>query len=414
MAKPWNFPTPPRLPLHKMPITNDTIRQLSRQRGTPLYLYDTALVVEKCRLLQQLVPLGVHILYSVKANPHPGICRLIQEQGLQAEIASVGEMVLARDTGFDPGACMVAGPGKNAAALAQYIEQGIGYINCESVTEAQRIHTAAVAAGRRVKVNIRLNPQFIGAGAKVKMGGKPSPFGIDEEQMEPAIRAIEALPGIELCGLHVYSGTQFLSGETIIANFEYILQLALRFAEITGKAPALINFGGGFGIPVSDNESPIDEPLLLQGLQRFFEAARRNRQFDQTRFYIESGRFITAASGIFVCSVVDIKKSRGKTFLVLDGGINNCLALSPHFRFDAKNPMVNIIPLRPGSTVAANTEPVDIVGPLCTSLDCLARKISLSLPAIDDLVVFPNTGAYALTMSPAAFLSYPVPPEILL
>lgn len=407
------------------------IRNLAEERGTPLFIYDANSIDRKCSLLKSLKALGVEILYSIKANPNAEVCQFIRNQELLAEIASRGELAIARESGFDLSSCMVAGPAKKIKDIVAMIEGGIGFINCESVNEAKRINDIARAGGRRIKINIRINPRDIGAGSRIKMGGRSSPFGIDEEEMDEALEQLDQLDMIELSGIHVYSGTQFLDPLVIRRNFEYVFQLSQHFRVILGRAPSVINFGGGFGIPFSGEEQPIDEALLMEELYSFFSKIRADESFWETRFFIESGRFITGDCGYFVCSIVDIKVSRGKKFVIVDGGINNYMSLSPHFRFDGKNPGVYLVRHSMARSLVAggdagneggdaegydpeSVEVVDIAGPLCTSLDCLARKVSLSSPQIGDLVVFPNAGAYSLSMSPTGFLSHDLPGEVLI
>lgn len=398
-----------------MDLSRSIIHSLADQHGTPLYLFESGKVIGKCAALRKLSKQGVEILYSIKANPHPDICRLIHEQGLSAELASVGELRSAVNAGFDLVNCMVAGPGKKPADLEVYIDAGVGFINCESLVEAERIASMGIKRGRDVKVNLRINPRHIGSGARLKMGGRPSQFGIDEEEMDSALRKIDGLDGISLTGIHVYCGTQFTDVGKIIAGFEYISELAVRYTELLGRPPEVINFGGGFGISNAGEDGAMDVDALLAAMEVFFSNCRSMKMFSQTRFFIESGRFVVGDAGYFIGTVVDIKVSRGKKFVVLDGGINHYLTASPQFRFDGANPPVHLIRRRaedPGPD--EEREYVDIVGPLCTPMDCLARKISIPSPSVDDLLVFPNAGAYSMTMSPTGFLSHPLPAQIII
>lgn len=123
---------------------------------------------------------------------------------------------------------------------------------------------------------------------------------------------------------------------------------------------------------------------------------------------MEIGRWLVARAGRFVCRVEDVKTSRGRKYVVLDGGINADMAVSPLFRFNRKPPILKLL----GREAHAGGEPVDVVGPLCTSLDSLAIQIALGEPRPGDLVIFEHAGAYGLTMSPVLFLSRGVPPEV--
>lgn len=397
-----------------MRVDSRTLQSLINSYTTPLYIYHAGTILEKCNLFKQLTHCGVQILYSIKANPCIEVCQLISNQRLSAEIASRGELEIALRCGFDLSTCMTAGPGKTQQDLEKYIDAGIGYINCESLKEANLINRIGIEKQKKVKVNLRVNPKGIGAGSKIKMGGRPSPFGIDEEEMEQVLRSMDGLAMVDLCGIHVYSGTQFLDKERILENFNYILDLGVRFSYILQRPPSMINFGGGFGVPFCENDPVMNEQELVADLSVFFEKARQIPSFYDTKFVIELGRYLVSESGYFVCSVVDIKMSRGIKFIVIDGGINNHMSLSPNFRFGGKNPA--IIVLSRNDCIDCNEggeEVVDIVGPLCTSLDCLARRAQIPATRINDIIVFPNSGAYALSMSPSHFLSHDIPKEIL-
>jgi diaminopimelate decarboxylase len=58
-------------------------------------------------------------------------------------------------------------------------------------------------------------------------------------------------------------------------------------------------------------------------------------------------------------------------------------------------------------------ERVEVVGPLCTPLDVLARNVELPPLRVGDLVGVLQSGAYARSASPLGFLSHPSPPEVL-
>jgi diaminopimelate decarboxylase len=111
-----------------------------------------------------------------------------------------------------------------------------------------------------------------------------------------------------------------------------------------------------------------------------------------------------------VTRVVDRKESRGKTFLVVDGGLHHQLAASGNFgQVIRRNYPVAI----GGRGDATETEAVTVVGCLCTPLDLLADNVELPPADVGDLVVMFQAGAYGLTASPAAFLGHPAAAEVL-
>ena len=113
---------------------------------------------------------------------------------------------------------------------------------------------------------------------------------------------------------------------------------------------------------------------------------------------------------MYVTRVVDRKVSRGRTYLVVDGGMHHQLAASGNFgQVIRRNyPIVvgNRLAEAPGGVAT-------VVGCLCTPLDLLGDEVRLPDAQIGDLIVVFQAGAYGLTASPTAFLGHPLPVEVL-
>jgi diaminopimelate decarboxylase len=157
------------------------------------------------------------------------------------------------------------------------------------------------------------------------------------------------------------------------------------------------------------HERELDLEVLRLGLNELCTEAEGDAHLTGTRFIVEPGRFLTAEAGLYVTRINDIKISRGKTFLITDGGMNHHLAASGNLGQTIKRNYPIALATKLGEPAG---EPADIVGPLCTPLDTLARGILLPHAEIGDLVVIFQSGAYARTASPLGFLSHPAPPEV--
>ena len=100
--------------------------------------------------------------------------------------------------------------------------------------------------------------------------------------------------------------------------------------------------------------------------------------------------------------MVDKKISRGKTFLVVNGGLHHHLAASGNLgQVIRKN-----FPLTVANRIGAESEIVDVVGPLCTPLDVLGRNMELPRAEVGDYIAVFNSGAYGYSASPLDFLSH--------
>ena len=399
----------PLSPSGELSIAGQPVTGLAKRYGTPLYAYDAAVLDSQYNRLRDIYPKRFEIYYSIKANPHPAFLQHFLSKGCGLEIASRGELERALSAGCPTEKIIYAGPGKTEADLEAAIATGIGEIHAESLTEIRRIDVIARSVQRRVAVALRINPEAEVQGGAMRMGGKPSPFGIDEAMMPEALMLAATLPGIDLEGIHLFIGTQNLDAKILIAQYRKGIEIALRAAEILGHPLRSIDFGGGLGIPYFSHEKALDETLLKTRLNDFTRTLAHLPALRNTRFIIEPGRFLAGPSGIYLCRITDIKISRGKKFLVVDGGMHHHLAASGNLGQTIKRNYPVAVVNRM-SDAASDT--VDVVGPLCTPLDVLARNIALPKTKIGDLIGVFQSGAYGLTASPRGFLSHEPPAEI--
>ena len=175
--------------------------------------------------------------------------------------------------------------------------------------------------------------------------------------------------------------------------------LALR----TGSAVALVDIGGGLGIPYAPGEPDLDIEALGLGLAAMAAEVADDPVLAGARLLIEPGRFLVGPAGAYLARVVDRKVVDGSTVVVLDGGVHHVL-----------RPALVREPHRVVAVGRADgpVEPVTVVGPLCTGLDVLARRTQMSRPEVGDLLAVLDVGAYKITESMPFFLSHPIPAEV--
>jgi diaminopimelate decarboxylase len=217
-------------------------------------------------------------------------------------------------------------------------------------------------------------------------------------------------PAIELRGLHVYAGTQILDPVVLASQYRRALDIARRVVQRIGHPLHTLDFGGGLGIPYFPGEVELDVAKLREELRALMAEVEGDPRLAGTQMLVEPGRYLVGEAGIYIARLLDMKVSRGKTFLVVDGGMNHHLAASGNLGQVIKRnfPVALINRLDAAPTVTA-----DVVGPLCTPLDTLARDLPVPSPTVGDLVGIFQSGAYALSASPVDFLSHPFPAEIL-
>ena len=382
-------------------------RLAARVGSTPFFAYDRALIDERVAHLRAILPAGLDLSYAVKANPMPAVVQHLSGLVDSLDVASAGEMHVALDTPTPASRISFAGPGKTPDELRQAIAAGVT-IEMESATEAARIAELGSRLGIRPRVAIRVNPDFALKGSGMRMGGGPQQFGVDAERV-PALIADLAATDLDLLGFHIFAGSQNLNAELLCEAQRKTAELALRLSDAIAGPVRYLNLGGGFGIPYFEKDEPLDLAAIGENLHGLLTDAI-GPNLPDARVVIELGRYLVGEAGFYVTRVLDKKESRGKTFLVVDGGLHHQLAASGNFgQVIRRNYPVTIA----GRSATAETETVNVVGCLCTPLDLLASDMALPVAGIGDLVVLYCAGAYGLTASPTAFLGHPAPAEVL-
>ncbi|MCP1558977.1 UNVERIFIED_ORG: diaminopimelate decarboxylase [Methylobacterium sp. SuP10 SLI 274] len=385
------------------------LTELAKDFGTPLFVYDADTMRRTYRALCAALAGFAEVDFSVKANPNPAVIRVFSQEGAGAEIASGAEFDAAIRAGVPPEKILFAGPGKGAADLDRVIGGGIGEIHLENREEIARVAAAAERHGVHVRVALRINPGATAQGGAMRMGGKPSPFGFDEEDIEAAIDTVEAAPRLHLVGLHLFAGTQGLKADTLLGQWSYGLGLAARIANRIGRPLETIDLGGGLGIPYFFGDTALDLGTIRAGLPDLIATLRADPLMARARVVLEPGRYLTGPAGVYVARVLAVKESRGSRFVITDGGMHHHLAASGNLGQIVKRDF----PLAAVSDASGERAATAVVGPLCTPLDMLARAAPLPPLAEGDLVAVLQSGAYGLTASPTGFLSHPTPAEVL-
>jgi diaminopimelate decarboxylase len=384
-------------------------RLASRVGSTPFFAYDRALITRRVSELRAELPLSVELSYAIKANPMPAVVQHISNLVDGLDVASTREMHTALDTSIDASRVSFAGPGKTVTELTQAVAAGV-IIELESETEAERVIAVGNILGLRPAVAVRVNPDFEVKGSGMRLGGGPQQFGIDAERVPALLKHLLAAD-LDVLGFHVFPGSQNLQADMLGEAQRNTVELAIRLADEASMSIQYLNLGGGFGIPYTARDRPLDLAQIGRTL-RTIVSELIEPNFPNARSVIELGRYIVGESGVYVTRVVDRKESRGELFLVVDGGLHHQLAASGNFgQVIRRNYPVTLVERMDEGL----TETVTIVGCLCTPLDLLAQKISVPAGGgPGDLVAIFLAGAYGLTASPTAFLSHPTPIEVLI
>ncbi|GAB4458608.1 MAG: diaminopimelate decarboxylase [Elainellaceae cyanobacterium] len=411
------------------------LSQAATEFGTPLYLYDLALIESRFALLNDSLPENFRLHYALKANSNLTLSHLLARRGAAAEASSLGEFIAALKSGYRAEETVFTGPGKTANELAQALDQHIGLIVVESANEARRVNQLAAERGKQQPVLLRINPQFrtlnscdAGCAIDSKLNGaanaqanletnsianavensdalKPiamngqgaSKFGVDEALAADEMVQIQSLSHIRLQGIHVFTESNVLDYRQLIDAWTNTVAIAHRLRS-QGFDINIIDFGGGIGVPYNSVDAAFDVPAFGAALQALFS-------HEPFHFILEMGRYLVCEAGMYLTDVLDIKESQGKRFAILNGGVHH-LYRTPAMQNASKF-------LRVLGKESSDTLPTTIAGQLPTPIDVVVRDAPLPVDLqIGDRLLIRNCGAYGFNHSLTNFALHPAPAEV--
>jgi diaminopimelate decarboxylase len=393
------------------------VRELAERLGhhdaaLPAYIYDLDGLAAHVAGIRAAIPGRVEFFYAVKANPDPVVLRVVARQADGLEVSSGGE--LRHAAAAVPGSRLAfGGPGKTEAELAAAVRAGTFRFHVESPHELRLLGSTALAAGRQADVLLRVNvpaadaegaPARPETGARLVMGGRPAPFGMDPALLDQCAQWLSAggpeAGQLRLRGLHAHLASG-LNASDLLNSATSVLAFAREWCARHRVQRPEFNLGGGMGVDYREPGALFEWASYGRGL------ALAMREGETLR--IEPGRAVTAYCGWYVTRVLDVKRSHGTTFAVVAGGTH-------HLRTPVAkghDQPFTVIPVdrwaHAWTRPAARTEPVTIVGQLCTPKDVLAREVKVSGLRAADLLAFGLAGAYAWNISHHGFLMHPEP-----
>ncbi|HZV00977.1 MAG TPA: diaminopimelate decarboxylase [Planctomycetota bacterium] len=382
------------------------LEALAREHGTPLYVYSRATLLDHYRKVRDaFAPLGGWVAYSVKACSNLSILRLLAAEGAGFDVVSGGELERVREAGGDLGRTVFAGVGKTDAELAAALDRGVHHLNVESREELERLDRIARAKGVLAPAALRVNPDVDPRTHRyITTGKRENKFGVDLETASAVFADRAQFKNVALRGVHMHIGSQL----TEVAPYAQAVEKVVAFADGRRKAGAdlhWLNLGGGFGIWYEDRAArPVAD---------FARAAAPFLEGKKYEVVVEPGRFICGNAGVLLARVVDVKRSGGKRFIIVDAGMSDLIRPSLYKSFHAIWPVrSDVDPRAPGAVKPETLETADVVGPICESGDFLALDRGLPAVGRGDLLCVFSAGAYGFSMS-SNYNTRPRPAEVL-
>ena len=303
---------------HQLYCESVPVARLAETYGTPLYIYSRAALLEQLQAIQHaFAALKPLVCFSVKANSNLSLLQLLAEHGSAFDVVSSGELHRVQTAGGDPGKTVFAGVGKTDAEIKAAIEAGVLMFNVESEAELEAINQVALSMGRVAPIALRVNPDVDPKTHRyISTGKKQSKFGMDIERAERVARHVQALPGLEMIGLHMHIGSQITTVEPYAGAVAKGVDLISRF-RAQGHPIAWFNMGGGFGIAYRGPEA--------KAISDFAKVIVPQVESTGCRLVLEPGRVIAGNSGLLVSRVIFTKTSGEKTFLIQDAAMNDLI-----------------------------------------------------------------------------------------
>ncbi len=365
------------------------VRDLVRQFGTPTYVYDESMILER---IADLSSFDV-TRYAQKACSNLAILDIMRRHGVLVDAVSAGEIHRAQLAGYqvdgNPPPIVYTADIFDHESLQLVLDRNI-HTNLGSPDMINQL--GDVAPGRNV--TLRINPGFgHGHSQKTNTGGQQSKHGIWHEQLEECLTRCDRL-GLGVTGLHMHIG----SG-TDLEHLAQVCGAMESAARLAGRSLTSISAGGGLPIPYV----PQDERVDLDRYYELWDATRKrleNAFGHALSLEVEPGRFLVAESGYLVAEIRAVKRMGSNTFYLLDAGFNN---LARPILYGAYHPM-SIVP-RNGDTQRPLQEAI-VGGPLCESGDIFTQEDggfvcqrTLPVASVGDYVVIECAGAYGFVMS---------------
>jgi len=378
------FPTGSRVERGVLELDGIAATELAERFGTPLVVYSEADLRERARLFVRAAP-GALVAYGTKAFPNVAVMRLLAEEGLGADVSTLGELAYARRAGIDGERLVVHGNNKSDEELRAAAEAG-ALVALDAPDEPAR---AAAAGVRRALVRVTPGVEAETHEA-IRTGHRGSKFGLDADDALEALRAaLEA--GLEVEGLHVHVGSQLADVRAHLQAVELLAEFAARCRAELGWEPAVVDVGGGFGIRHVETEPEPAVEELVRAIVGAVERAWVMRALRLPRLIIEPGRSLVGPAAFTLYRVGAVKQAGERRYAAIDGGMSD-------------NPRPQLYRARYAVLLAnrADDEPEGefaIAGKHCESGDVLIERAYLPEPRRGDLLAVPATGAYTLGMA---------------
>ena len=374
-------------------ISNEKYIELARQYGTPLFVYDGDMMLERYRELFNFIPSdSLRIHYALKANYNPALLTLLKEAGANIDAVSPGEVVLAMKLGFAPERIIYTANNMTDAEFDRVMKSGVT-VNIGSLSRLKKCAKSHQGA----RICLRFNPDVCdGDNEKTMTGGDLTKFGILLENADEAAR-IAAEGNLHIIGLHEHTGSGLQHAESVLKSMDNLMAIAssTRFPELE-----FLDFGGGFKVPYKEDETRIDYEDMGRKIVEKFDGFCKNYG-KKLLMRFEPGKFLSAECGTLIMEVNTIKHNRTRTIAGCNSGFPQLIR---PVLYGAYHQIVNL------TNPDGAPHIYDVCGNICETGDRFAEQRELPEIREYDLLAVKNAGAYCYSMG-SVYNLRPMPAE---
>jgi diaminopimelate decarboxylase len=371
----------------------DTVA-LAQEFGTPLYVFDETDLRARCREFKTEFGkryANTTACYSLKAFTTKAMIKLIQEEGLDLDVVSGGELGFARAADFPMERVHFPGNNKSAGELKMAVKYGIGHIVVDNLPELNML--IKIAGRKKVPVLLRLNPGIDPHTHKYNTTGiADSKFGLPKADWDEAVKTALGAENLDVDGLHFHIGSGLFEFEPYLKSLDVVLAYAADIKQKYGFKMNVLSIGGGFGAQYTVDAVPPPIATFAETIIKRFTGRCRELKLEPPKLIIEPGRKIVARAGVALYTVGVIKDITGiRTYVSVDGGMGD----------NIRQPMYGAVQeaLVADRASAQSTAKVTISGKYCESGDILIKEINLPALKAGDILAVAGSGAYCVPMS---------------
>ena len=362
------------------------LRELLPFVGTPSYIFDLDAFKKRAELVKQYFGESIGLCFSIKANPF--LLGRLPDVFDKIEVCSPGELTVCERTKADMSTVIFSGVNKGYADVERAADDNVGTFTAESPLHLELINDAGVRRGKVFPLLLRVTD--------IKGG---SQFGMSEESTFDLIRRRDEFKGVEIVGLHYFTGTAKRKAKPIEKECDYLMELTARIKEELGFTVQRIEYGTGLAVDYFSETADQEEEERLASISPKLQELAQVAELT-----VEMGRFFAAPCGYYLTKVVDTKTNFDINYAIVDGGMNQV-----KYNGQLQGMQIPEIVHMADRELSGEETPWTLCGSICTTADILARNAMFTDLRIGDILVFCRTGAYSCMEGISTFLSREMP-----